>query len=395
MDIAGILQPSAQRFILTNEGKDPSKLMLAGKGVPGVPLVDLICQIKARAIISAKVPGWYQNPHVIYPDSLPLQQCSSELTGTHKSRSYSGSHLVDLTGGLGVDAYFFSKHFDRVTYIERSRELCTLARHNFKALRAKNIVVVHGSAEDEIRSIKGPVDMIYVDPARRLGHRKVFKLDQCDPPILDLVESIWQKTSRVLLKLSPLMDIKEALAQLTWVKSVEVVSLKNECKELLLELEKEFTGPPRMRATNITSHGNLQCMDLYLKEEAEASCTFEDPRQYIYEPNCSILKLGAFKTVSTRLAVSKLHPNSHLYTSNRLINDFPGRTFKIQWVIDYNKKKLGACLPEGKANITVRNFPYSVAAIRKSTGIKEGGSSFLFATTLKDGKLAIICGEKL
>lgn len=397
MEISGILKPESQKFIEEHLRDDPVKLLLRTKEVAGVPIRDLVAQIKARKIINSKVPLWAGVPEIVYPSApgLSLEQCSSQLTAKYKCSKHSGGHLVDLTGGLGVDSFFFSKVFDKVTFIERSPELCQVARHNFEVLGAHNIRVVHGEAHQVLSEIETPVDLIYVDPSRRVKGKRVFMLTDSEPSLTELLPLINQKAPEFLCKLSPLMDIQYLLKTVEHVKSIEVVSIKNDCKEVLLHGQSGHSAIPSIRATEILDADHVKSFSFNLKEEAESVARYGNLGKYLYEPFTSVLKIGAFKTLCQRYPVIKLHPNSHLYSSEELIKDFPGKVFQVVWSGPYKKRKIREQLKEGQANITSRNFPYSVAEIRKQTGIKAGGAQHLFATTTYDGKPKIICGIRI
>lgn len=395
VNIEGILAPESQAFIAKYSQESPADIMLGGRGAPGVALVDLVNQIKARQQAKNKLSYWNQQPGIVYPESIYMQQSSSELTGIFKSNLVSGDHLVDMTGGLGVDSYYFSKRFERVTYIDSSEQLCQLAKHNFNVLGASHIQVVQGDCETILSELPTPT-VIYIDPSRRKDDgSKVFRLEMCEPNLLRLIPKLWHRKTSLLLKLSPLIDITRALNQISHVHHVHVVSVKNDCKEVLLMAKSNYEGPITMTATDIQAPGVQSSFTFTLEGEQKTTAIYEEPLEYLYEPFTSVLKAGAFKTLTTAFPVCKLHANSHLYTSDKLIEDFPGRKFKINGVSAYKETEVSKLIPEGKANITVRNFPYTVQEIRKATGIKEGGERYLFATRLISNKLALIAGHRI
>ena len=393
MDIALLLSDAAQKFIRDHQDDDPVRLMLSNTGVKGVPLKDLVAQIKARHLVKSKIPSWFKNHRLVYGGFKSLEQSSSELTAAYKSQLVQGNHLVDLTGGLGVDSYFISKNFNRVTYVERHPGLCQLANHNFRELDSAHIEVVQGDANDILLALSSPVDCIYLDPDRRSTNQRTFRIEEGSPSVPSLLPVLWSKTGLIMLKLSPLQDIKAASMQLTNLKQVHVVSVKNECKELILVLDKCYQGDVQYFGVNFLSAG-AQVVSCYQREN-QAEPKYSNPMDYLYEPNSSIMKLGIFKWVCSSFGLCKLHPNSHLYTSNRFISDFPGRSFKVQWIEKYKPAKLRKLLPTMKANITTRNFIKDVKAIRKETGIKEGGTQYLFATTNPENSLIMINATQL
>ena len=395
MDIASLLSDSAQRFIQDFQNDDPADLMLSQPGVPGVSLRELVQQIKARKIIKNKIPAWYNSSGMIYGESKSLEQCSSEQTAFYKSQLISGKQLVDLTGGLGVDSYFLGKNFSKVIYVEKDTMLCRLAEHNFSALGADHIAVIQGDAQQVIQQLTGSYDFIYLDPDRRPGKQRRFKLEECQPALPTILPQLWTNTERIMLKLSPMLDVNEAINTLGNVQQVHVISVKNDCKELVFILENGFKELIQFTAANFTSGGVLQSFSYKQEEETTSQPQYSEPLEYLYEPNSSIMKLGAFKLLCNRFELNKLHPNSHLYTSNKVMEDFPGRSFKVQWTTNYKPNQLRRMLPNAKANITVRNFIKNVKAIRKDTGLKEGGDDYLFATTGPEDRLIVVNGHRL
>jgi len=392
MNIASLLSDQAQKYILDHQNHDPVELMLSNTGVTGVLLRDLVLQIKARALVKYKIPGWFQTNGLVYGESKSLEQSSSEITATYKSSLVSGTSMIDLTGGLGVDCFFLGKKFETVYYIEQDNSLCLLAANNFHALGSDHIIVIQQKAEKFLTSISHPIDWIFVDPDRRRDGRRHYRLEDCQPNLCTFLSQIWTKTNQVMLKLSPMLDIHQAINSLDHVKEVHAVSIKNECKELVLILENEFSGKVQYTGINFTSGSTVQTITYAKEEEITSYSRYSEPLQYLYEPNASLLKLGCFKLLCNRYDCFKLHPNSHLYTSENVIEGFPGRSFKIEWISNYKPNKIRKLLPGAKANIAVRNFIKDIKAIRKECKIMEGGDHYLFATTGPTGKLLVVSG---
>jgi len=395
MDIASLLSDPAQKFIGDHQKDDPVQLMLNQKGVPGVSLRELVLQIKARTLVRSKIPTWFNTPGMVYGESKSLEQCSSEQTAIYKSQLVSGNHMVDLTGGLGVDSFFLGKSFNKVTYIEKDSLLCRLANHNFGVLGADHIKVVTGDASKVFPQLTGPVDFIYLDPDRRPGDLRRFKLEEYQPLLPAVLPPLWTYSERIMLKLGPMLDVQQVGMILGNVQQVHVISVKNECKELVYILEYGFTGPIQFTATNMSAGGTVQSFSYKQEEEDISQPQYSEPLKYLYEPNSSILKLGAFKLICDRFELNKLHPNSHLYTSDSLVEGFPGRAFEVQWTTSYKPDGIRKKLSTDKANITVRNFVKDVNAIRKECGLKEGGTDYLFATTGPKGQLMVANGHRL
>jgi 16S rRNA G966 N2-methylase RsmD len=386
----------ALAFIQKHANQDPAALMLQAHRYPHLPVAELVQQIQGRQKALLKLPEWVNNPNILFPPTLSVEQSSSEITARFKASLVSGQLLVDLTGGFGVDSYIFSKKFKQVTYVERNPQLVDIVGHNFQRLGARNVNYHLAEAGDFLQAFAGEADCFYLDPARRdTANQKVHRLEDCEPDVLRLLPLLLQKSRSILLKTSPMLDIDQAIRSLRQVQAVWVVAVENECKEVLYLLQPGKENPdPDIHAVNLLREGQQVTFSLRKGEEETLQPTYSDPLAYIYEPNAAILKAGGFKSVAKTFDLYKLHPSSHLYTSAELRSDFPGRIFQCQAVSRYDKKELRARVPNQKANITVRNFPDPVAAIRKKTGIKEGGDIYLFATTDRYQKLIVLVCEK-
>jgi hypothetical protein len=350
-------------------------------------------QIVARRQIRDKLPSWLSNDELLFPSGIAAEQCSSEQTAQYKQRLIGqATRLCDLTGGLGVDSLSFSYKAQQVIYIERSAGCCEAARHNFRVLGAGNIEVWQGEAAllpDRLPE----VDVFYIDPSRRdEGNRRVFALQDCEPDLPALLPTLLERAPRVIAKLSPMADIRQTLELLPGTTEVHVLSVRNDCKELLFVIgHPEEEQPLPVTCINYTAEGKEESFVFTLEQEKQREATYASGvLTYLYEPNASLLKAGAFKSATT-LGVEKLHPHSHLYTSERLVEGFPGRTFCVEEVFLFNNalcKTLGKTLPQ--ANITMRNFPLTVEELRKRTRVKDGSDVYLFATTLADERKALV-----
>ncbi|MHA6246566.1 THUMP-like domain-containing protein [Pontibacter sp. CAU 1760] len=384
-----------REFMQAHQHQDAATLMLQAQRYPHLPMQELVQQIQARQKAAPKLPTWAQHPDAIFPATISVEQSSSEAAAAYKASLLSGELLIDLTGGFGVDSFFFAKSFTKVIHLEQHSALQEMAQHNFRLLDANNIQSHHNSAEEFLNGFTGMADVIYLDPARRGGsNEKLHLLQDCEPDILHLLPLLFIKARTVLLKASPMLDIDMALEQLGHVAKVWVVAVQNEVKEVLYLLQPEAPQPAHAirTAINLMPNGLRQQLAFTKAAEEEAEVSYADPLQYIYEPNAAILKAGAYRYLGQHLQLHKLHPNSHLYTSATLVPDFPGRSFTCLTVSRYNKKALLRQLPGKQANITVRNFPDSVAGIRQKTGIKEGGHTYLFFTTdMHQKPVVLIC----
>jgi 16S rRNA G966 N2-methylase RsmD len=339
---------------------------------------------------------WYAEAGIFYPLHLALEQASSELTARYKAslvRDGNGT-FADLTGGMGVDFSFLSPHFREAVYVERNEDLCRIAAHNFRLLGLKNVTLHCADAESFLRETV-PLDFIYLDPSRRdNAGRKVFRIEDCSPDLSEIKPLLLEKSGTAMVKYSPMLDISLALKSLDCVSAVHVVSVDNECKELLFLLSKTAVNEPLFVAVNLKRSGREERFTFTPEQEQKAVFPFAgEPGRYLYEPNASILKAGAFKSVAQAYNLQKLHINSHLYTSDERVADFPGRVFEVESFFLPNKQNLKTFLQcTKKANITVRNYPAPVAGIRHKTGLKDGGDVYLFATTLAgERKVWIVC----
>lgn len=385
-----ILHTEVQTYINSHLNDDITKLLLKGASIHNVNTKAIVEQIEAKRKCKTKLPTWFNTNGIYFPNKLNIEQTSSETTAKYKSELISGNRIIDITGGFGVDCYYFSKQFSHVLHCEINNELSQIVAHNSKQLKASNIDIIETDGLEFISSNDITYDWIYVDPSRRHQQKgKVFFLEDCLPNIPENLEFLFSKTEQIMIKTSPLLDISIGLKELKHVESIHIVSVKNEVKELLWILKKEHVGNVKITAVNINTN-NKELFTFNLNEEQFAVPTYSQPLSFLYEPNAAIYKSGAFKLISTKLKADKLHSNSHLYTSKDLIT-FPGRRFKIDKIIPYNKKLIKKECPK-KANITIRNFPESVEHVRKKFEIKEGGETYLFFTTnLLNEKIVLSC----
>lgn len=395
MPFTHLLTPEARKFLADHALADPVKLALQAARYPELPTRELVQQLAARQRVGKKLPSWVGNPDVVFPPTLSLEQASSERTARFKARLVSGQTLADLTGGLGVDAWAFAETVSTVFYVERDADLARLAAHNLPMLGRKNVRTFSENAPDFLRN-HGPFDWIYLDPARRDEARnRVVRLEDCTPDVLTLRPLLLKKAPNVLLKAAPLLDLDGAIRQLKTVETVHVVAVENEVKELLFALSRRGAEEPEIRAVNLLKNGGENGFAFRRSEEAAAPVEFSQPGNFLYEPNAALLKAGAFRLLAARFGLRKLHPNSHLYTSDTRRPDFPGRIFSVKTTVKPDRKALHAVLPDGRANLAVRNFPASVAELRKKVSLADGGEDYVFATTLADGRHALVVANKV
>lgn len=384
-----ILHTKVQQFITENLKTDLTKLILKGSPFPDVSIQELANQITAKKKSEYKLPTWFKCKNIYYPPKLSIEQTSSEITANYKATIISGESLIDITGGFGVDAFAFSKQFKNIIHSEINEELSKIVTYNYEQLGVENVKTVAKNGIDFLQKTPEKFDCIYIDPSRRNDVKgKVFLLKDCLPNVPENLTLLLKKSNQILIKNSPILDITSAVNELQFVKEIHIIALNNEVKELLFLLEKNYTKKHQIKTINYTAK-KIQLFDF--KKNTEITSSYSLIKKYLYEPNASILKSGGFHQISHQLKIDKLHQHSHLYTSDVLI-DFPGRRFKIIHNLSYDKKQLKKLIPTKKANITTRNFPETVAQIRKKTGIKDGGNQYLFFTTdLNEKHIVLIC----
>ena len=387
-----------EEFIAQNKEADVRELALSN--VPAdIDLHFCLQQIAGMQAAQKKLPSWAKTKGILYPPKISLEQCSSEQTALYKQHlverllPMERQRMVDLTGGFGIDFSFLAKLFEEADYVESDEKLCDIAQHNFPLLGLPRARVYCSKGEDFLDEM-GNFCFIYLDPSRRNADgKKVVALSDCSPNIETLHDKLLRHAPIVMVKLSPMLDIQDTLRRLSNANEVHVVSVDGECKEVLVVLCREKTSDVRYYCVNIAS----QTQTFSTKARNAEPIIAPQPERYLYEPNASILKAGVQNALCQTYDVRKLHPFSHLFVSPHFIEDFPGRAFLIEDFCGFGKKELKRLL-EGLAqcNLTVRNFPATVAELRKRLKLREGGDTYLFATTLSDGSHALLrCKQAL
>ena len=380
-------------FIAQHREEDVRTLALQAGRYPTVDMREAVTQIEGWQHAREKLPEWAAVEGIIYPPKISMEQCSSEKTAKYKAGLVAGKMFADLTGGFGIDFSYMARGFGEAFYIERNENLCNIATANFSRLGLDHVKVLNGNSEELFGTLPR-LDWIFVDPARRDSDgRKVVALSDCEPNVVEL--DLLSKADMAMIKCSPMLDITMACRQLGSVSSVHIISVNNECKELLIILNSgNFTGITT-HCVNILKDGGMQTFSFTQEEEDFASTSYcNEVGKYLYEPNASIQKAGCPKSLGAHYHVDKLHPNSHLYTSIEHVHYFPGRTFEIVEVLGFSKADIKRVQSLGKANITVRNFPENVQLLRKRLKLADGGENYIFATTLKDSSKALIVCKK-
>ena len=376
-------------FIQQHRTDDVRRLALQGGRHPEVDIHYALEQIAGWQKARTKLPSWAARDGIIYPPHLSMEQCSSEATAKYKARmAGKGLRFVDLTAGFGVDAAFIAEGFQQVVTIEQQEKLCAITSENYRLLGLSQVEVRCGDGVDYLHAMEH-ADLIYIDPARRDEHGgRTYDIADCTPNVLELREELLAKADRVMIKLSPMLDWRKAVEDLGKVSEVHIVSVDNECKELLLVLS-ELSKPLQVFCVNDGQTFSFRPASTQSLSLPSLPSSFF----FLYVPNASIMKAGCFEELAERFQIAPLDRNSHLFVSDSEVSGFPGRCFKIEKITSLNKRELKEALADiRQANISVRNFPLSVAELRKRLKLQDGGDTYIFATTVADkGHQLLIC----
>jgi 16S rRNA G966 N2-methylase RsmD len=379
-------------FIKDHINDDPAEIMLQSRKFPELPMRDIVVQIASRQKAKDKLPEWFGNYDLIFPPKENLEQASSEMTAKFKVRFVEGDSLVDLTGGTGIDTFYLSRKMRSTVYVEPNEGLCEISKHNFEVLGA-NIEIKNSTAENALNLIQDQSDWIFIDPSRRDdSQNRVYALEDCEPNVIELEEQLLNSAKNVLLKASPMLDIKKILVQFSSCYKVQIVAVDNDVKELLIYLNKEFSGETDIEAWNISEKREEEQFSFKYSQEESSVFVINEPLKYLYEPNSSLMKAGAYKLIGSEYGLQKLHPNTHLYTSDEFIETFPGKKLVIKEVFSPAKKEIKKRVNSGTVNVIVRNYPMGANEIKKKFGLKDGGEDFLIFCEIETvGLKAILC----
>ncbi|MFN8154606.1 MAG: hypothetical protein U0Y08_09970 [Bacteroidia bacterium] len=380
-------------WVQEHENEPVSQLALRYSGRKDLPLRDLLLQVKGRQIARQKLPSFYARNEIIYPDSLILEQCSSEEAATQKAAWATGKTVADLTGGLGIDSLAFATTAKKVFYCEPDPARCAAARHNFKVLNIANVEVLEGTAEETGAALLLQTEVFFLDPSRRSDDgRKVFRLEELSPDILKLKALLLSNNALVMVKLAPMLDIREGLRQLPETFRVEVISRKDECRELLFFLSNKGGKP------------EIVCIDTGHPEstfsydpDAEPLLPLPtgEPDKFLFEPNASLRKAGPWRSICERFGLKMLHPNSHLFTGSKTIEHFPGRIFRIEQILPYKKDKIHEALAGTTAQLLFYNFPVKAQEVTNALQIKSGEPQYLFFTSSAKQRSLVVLAERV
>lgn len=392
MDFSLLLKNEVQDFINANINSNISKLALKKNPFSNIPYSLIIEQIAAKQKAKNKLPTWFATNNIIYPSKISVEQTSSEKTAQYKASLISGNTLIDLSGGFGIDDYYFAKNFQKVIHCEINEDLSQIVTHNYKQLNVSNIECFAGNSSEILKELNQKFDCIYVDPSRRNDVKgKVFMLKDCEPNVPELLDFYFTFSNTIIVKTAPILDIQAGLNELKFVKNIHIVALENEVKELLWEIEKDFTDEISIVTINIEKE-NIQKSKILINDDFYSKYSL--PQNYLYEPNASLLKSGKFDSIGNVFKVNKLHQHSHLFTSENLV-DFQGRRFKIVNSFPFDKETGKNYLLKQKMNIATRNFPLKPEDIKKKFKIVDGGTVFAFFTTnIENQKIILFC-EKI
>ena len=387
-----IFDKNVQDYISKNLSTDVFEIILKKQIFPKVSNKEIAEQIRAKVKSKKKLPTYFNTPNIYFPNKVNIEQTSSEKTAEFKSKIVAGHTMIDATGGFGVDSMYFSKEFKKTIYIEKNKELFEIVKVNSKELGLNNIKHLNDDGIEYVKKTNTEIDLLYIDPSRRnKENKKVHFLSDCTPLIdYDLIESL-QNFKTILIKCSPIIDLKKTINDLKVVSKIYIVGINNEVKEVLFSLNKKCNNDIKIKCVDLSnkeSDFEFSINDINNKKNNDNS----EVLNYLYEPNSMILKSGAFSLICDRYNLKKLNKNSHLYTSKKLI-DFPGRSFKVDSILKYSKRNLNN-LNISKANITTRNFPMNVKDLRKESKISDGGDNYLFFTTNHINEQIIIKTKK-
>lgn len=388
-------------FIQANINQNVQQLILRHSADKLLDIRKMAVQITARQRLRDKLPTWVANPDIIFPSAVSIEQSSSEQTARYKAKIVSdltpySDLLLDGTGGMGADTWALATVVKQAIYVESSPDLAQLAEHNLPQLGAMNVTVLNAQSDVVLANRTTPVDWVYLDPARRDDRGgRVVQLENCEPNLVAWWPMLMAKSHNVLVKTSPLIDIEATLRALPGIKAVHVVAVQHEVKEVLFVAGNDPVAADEVRvvACDLTATGVVD-FTFRRGDERTVPVGFDTPRAYIYEPNAAVMKAGAFRVVAHRFGLAKLAPHSHLYTSDELVFPFPGRVFRLEAICKPTRAELQKLVPSMKANLTVRNFPQSVDELRKKLGLKEGGDTYILATTLQNGDKRLLVTKK-
>lgn len=381
-----LLKKEVQVYINGNLNADANKIALSKSPFAGVSSAELANQITAKKKAEKKLPTWFKQENIVYPSTLSVEQTSSEDTAAYKQQLVRGNSLIDITAGFGVDSFYFSHKVDEVCSCEINAELSDISAHNAKILGAENIQCLGTDGLEYLQASQQSFGTIYVDPARRNTSGKVFKLADCTPNVVEHLDLLLSKSGRIIIKTSPLLDLQAGLGELKNVAEIHIVSVKNECKELLWVIDRDFIGEPNIIA--VTLNTGIKQIELPLQDDGETNYANQRlSKGYLYEADAALMKSGAFNAIANQFNLKKLDRQSHIYFSEELYTTFIGRIFEIEAILSPNELKKEKSL---QGNVIVRNFPEKAENLVKKLKIKPNKETFYIFTQVQQQYVAFI-----
>ncbi|MCU0383763.1 MAG: hypothetical protein MUF68_06820 [Cyclobacteriaceae bacterium] len=399
--VSALLQPEVQAYLQKNAQADPIEIALKDVTIQHVRSAELANQIKQKQKAEKKLPLYFNTQNIIYPKGISIEQCSSEATAWVKVKLMKQCiqnnfiNFADLTGGFGVDTFFIGKNFEKIFYAEPNDELLAIARHNHQILELKNAVYQNIKAEEFIHQTQENFSLLYLDPSRRREDQKVHGLADCSPDVISLLPYLLKKSKEVWIKTSPLLDIDAACQQLKYVSDVFVISIKNECKEVVYRCVQEQTLSIKKHFILADEKGSVLYQNFFTKEgESAIKIEYHNTQNYLYEPDVALLKAGAFQWIAKEFNLNKIELHTHLYTSNNLIENFPGRVFKVIQSLKADANTVHSFISDKKANIIARNYPLKPEQLKQKLKLMDGGSHYLLAYS-EEKKKQLVLAERI
>ena len=390
-----INDPRILKILKENEAADVSALALQWSGKSDLPVSWMLQQISCRQIAKRKLPEWYALEKIVYPDRTALEQCSSTTTALYKQRFAKEKKVADITGGLGVDTWALSLVAASALYCEPDPLRFEIARHNFIVLGLTNVECINTTAENALGEIRNfNPDLIYADPSRRDSGKRFFKLEDLQPDIMGLFPQLLEISNYILIKAAPMLDLKLGIRQLERAMEVHVISMKNECRELLFLIDGQLNADPQIHCVEFNSDRHWKYDFRYSEEEISEMIT-GPAGNFILDPFACITKAGCFRKLTSDFEVRLLHANTHVYTSASKPKGFPGRSFKVMEIYPYDIGLIRESIPDKKAHLLFRNFPVKPEEVEKKLKFTSGGNTYLFFVTDHSGKLRVINCEQL